>query len=459
MAKTALSILKNWFRNGLKPTQEHFWNWLDSFWHKDEKIPTATIDGLDKILEDVPSSEQFQNHLTDTNAHHELFDTKVDKAEGYGLSQEDYTPEEKEKLADLRDHSQEIDAIFSDLADKQDIITGDDDKILPEFLPELAISGLVENVTEDNIGDFAANSLDTDEDGNPVYEFQQGDVVVIKDTDGNVLHYFFKGGDKTDINNYSLINATKVSWNNITGKPNLLTQPSTLEEVLARNNTADNDLIVNKVVARFSPANPAKITGELRNTGLAVAFDGTDVFRIGRLSGNNETVDFYLHDTENGLSTIMTLRPKIQGSAATFYGPVSGSPATSPGHFVTFSQIPRTETGTFEPNFKVVNGEVEGITGNYAFQQIGNIVTAFLNFSLENATSTNETGAFEFDLPLPSNGVYAGSGKVGTATGVHPVASGTVGRFWAGAEAALSFQQVKGSGGTIIISITYMTNQ
>lgn len=50
MAKTNLSQLKNWFKNGLKPPQEHFWNWMDSFWHKDEKIPINTIQDLETEL-------------------------------------------------------------------------------------------------------------------------------------------------------------------------------------------------------------------------------------------------------------------------------------------------------------------------------------------------------------------------------------------------------------------------
>lgn len=50
MAKTAINQLKNWFLNGMKPPQEHFWNWMDSFWHKDEQIPMNTIDGLETAL-------------------------------------------------------------------------------------------------------------------------------------------------------------------------------------------------------------------------------------------------------------------------------------------------------------------------------------------------------------------------------------------------------------------------
>ncbi|KFF22250.1 leucine-rich repeat domain-containing protein [Chryseobacterium sp. JM1] len=35
--------LRLYFENGDKPTQEHFWAWLDSYWHKDEKISSNSL--------------------------------------------------------------------------------------------------------------------------------------------------------------------------------------------------------------------------------------------------------------------------------------------------------------------------------------------------------------------------------------------------------------------------------
>jgi len=40
--------LKKLFENGDKPTQEEFWEWQDSYWHKDEKLPTE-VAGIYKI--------------------------------------------------------------------------------------------------------------------------------------------------------------------------------------------------------------------------------------------------------------------------------------------------------------------------------------------------------------------------------------------------------------------------
>ena len=99
---TAITILKQWFANFKKPTQEHFWAWIDSFWHKSEKIPMANIEGLESLVEGTASAEQLRNHLTDTHAHKEVLDKKVDKVAGKKLSTEDFTTELRTKLEGLQ---------------------------------------------------------------------------------------------------------------------------------------------------------------------------------------------------------------------------------------------------------------------------------------------------------------------------------------------------------------------
>ena len=98
---TTIETLKQWFSNLKKPTQEQFWAWLDSFWHKSEKIPMESVEGLDKLVEGTASAEQLSNHLNDTQAHKLLFDKKVDKVEGKELSSNDFTNEYKQKLDTL----------------------------------------------------------------------------------------------------------------------------------------------------------------------------------------------------------------------------------------------------------------------------------------------------------------------------------------------------------------------
>lgn len=47
---TDKNTIKNWFQNGMKPTQEQFWAWQDSYWHKTETINQNQIEGLAESL-------------------------------------------------------------------------------------------------------------------------------------------------------------------------------------------------------------------------------------------------------------------------------------------------------------------------------------------------------------------------------------------------------------------------
>jgi hypothetical protein len=77
MAKQTLNIIKNWFRTGLKPTQNQFWDTWDSFWHKDEKIPTNAIENMDSRFDEKADQGAFQSHLNDVDAHSELLAAKA----------------------------------------------------------------------------------------------------------------------------------------------------------------------------------------------------------------------------------------------------------------------------------------------------------------------------------------------------------------------------------------------
>ncbi len=56
---TAKNIIKGWFKNKKKPKQEHFWAWLDSYFHKEEKIPIESVKGLLDLLQSVATSSQI----------------------------------------------------------------------------------------------------------------------------------------------------------------------------------------------------------------------------------------------------------------------------------------------------------------------------------------------------------------------------------------------------------------
>ena len=61
MAKTAINTIKQWFKTGLKPTQDQFWNWMDSYWHKDELIPQDKIQDLSTALSGKADADQLEN--------------------------------------------------------------------------------------------------------------------------------------------------------------------------------------------------------------------------------------------------------------------------------------------------------------------------------------------------------------------------------------------------------------
>lgn len=57
MAKQTINTIRNWFRTGLKPTQNQFWDMLDSFWHKDDEIAIDKVQGLAEILNQKADAE------------------------------------------------------------------------------------------------------------------------------------------------------------------------------------------------------------------------------------------------------------------------------------------------------------------------------------------------------------------------------------------------------------------
>ncbi|GAB6123092.1 hypothetical protein [Dysgonomonas termitidis] len=47
-----LETLKSWFTTGSYPTQEQFWDWMDSFFHKSDGVDINNINGLNQYIND-----------------------------------------------------------------------------------------------------------------------------------------------------------------------------------------------------------------------------------------------------------------------------------------------------------------------------------------------------------------------------------------------------------------------
>ncbi|WP_291121380.1 hypothetical protein [Empedobacter sp. UBA7248] len=65
---TEKNTLKNWFKSKLKPTQAQFWAWMDSYWHKGEKLPISTIDGLGEAVDGKAPIVHYHNQYATNDA-------------------------------------------------------------------------------------------------------------------------------------------------------------------------------------------------------------------------------------------------------------------------------------------------------------------------------------------------------------------------------------------------------
>lgn len=73
---TDKNTLKSWFKRGLKPLETQFHAWIDSFWHKNEEIPTSSIRGLESTLNNKAEiialdalSDGLEGHVRDSALH------------------------------------------------------------------------------------------------------------------------------------------------------------------------------------------------------------------------------------------------------------------------------------------------------------------------------------------------------------------------------------------------------
>ena len=61
MALRSITQLKTWFRKGAYPLASQFADWMDSYWHKEEKIP---IDSVEQLAEQL--NGKYDGYMTDS---------------------------------------------------------------------------------------------------------------------------------------------------------------------------------------------------------------------------------------------------------------------------------------------------------------------------------------------------------------------------------------------------------
>ena len=63
------NTIKSWFQRGMKPLATQFAAWIDSFWHKTDTIPTASIEGLETTLNKKAEQTDVNNLYADFIRH------------------------------------------------------------------------------------------------------------------------------------------------------------------------------------------------------------------------------------------------------------------------------------------------------------------------------------------------------------------------------------------------------
>jgi hypothetical protein len=91
MATASREQIKNWFKSGMKPLESQFANWIDSFFHKNDSIPTSNINGLSDILDEKYDRQTGENLAEAVGEHEELLQgargnlqVQIDAANGSG---------------------------------------------------------------------------------------------------------------------------------------------------------------------------------------------------------------------------------------------------------------------------------------------------------------------------------------------------------------------------------------
>lgn len=85
----SLPTIISWFLTGKLPTQQQFTETWNSFWHKDEEIPQAKIQGLGTSLNNKADKSQVSGHINDSNAHgiNDKLELKADKTQIQALTE------------------------------------------------------------------------------------------------------------------------------------------------------------------------------------------------------------------------------------------------------------------------------------------------------------------------------------------------------------------------------------
>ncbi|AZA84794.1 hypothetical protein C1637_18605 [Chryseobacterium lactis] len=220
---TPLNTILSYFETGDFPTQEQFQASWESFWHKDETIPTNKVAGLDSQLQNKADKNIFEAHTSNPDSHtaylakkdaSNLDNTNVQawkNALGVGeLPENIATVDNENKFGNVysKDQSNERFLTFNDYVN-------DDRKIRADKIEALGLTTLIE-ATETSISEFAAHSGS--------YTFEDNDFIAIPDNNGNFGLHMFKGGNKTEVKNYLATGLSNITMAMVEGLQDALNE-------------------------------------------------------------------------------------------------------------------------------------------------------------------------------------------------------------------------------------------
>lgn len=279
---TGRDILKKWFSNFKRPTQEQFWEWIDSFWHKNEEIPMASVQGLEKSLEKVATSEQLNNHESDLQAHSNLLAQKVDKETGKGLSSNDFTDVYKQKIDDFQ---------------------------LPDLSPYLQrgnYNGTAQDLKQfiDNINTVLQSNDSTLDDLQEIVNYIKQNKQILSTLGiSNIAGLVDALASKSDTNHthseYALDSHTH-SWDNIENKPTNLATTQNITDAISGIKMSGRNLLRNTLNPNLQNWKHSDNTSI--ESGQLDVFGGTDAFRL-RINNND---DFYFSTIAGNVYAVKT---------------------------------------------------------------------------------------------------------------------------------------------------------
>lgn len=211
MSITPLNTILSWYETGDFPTQQQFAASWSSFYHKDEFIPMDKVQDLNTKLQNKTDKLVYEAHLTNGDAHMTTL-AKLDASNLNDVNIQAWKTvlgvgELPPNIATVDDSvnniygnvysKDQIHNLYMAMADY--VLNG---KIRADKIEALGLTELI-TVTETSLAAFMANNAN--------YTYEKNDMIAIPDGAGNHSLYIYKGGTKTNANNYIATGLTNIT--------------------------------------------------------------------------------------------------------------------------------------------------------------------------------------------------------------------------------------------------------